>query len=115
MPRVQYRDVSPFLRAVRQFLLGREHTSALRQADIVSCRSQPDPNLPPGVSSKLSANYYYTRDGRRAVTPNEVLAVNSSCGPTKLISLAPETEDAVVAVSKPKTPGPVHAYDSGFN
>ncbi|XP_045607607.1 NADH dehydrogenase [ubiquinone] 1 alpha subcomplex subunit 7 [Procambarus clarkii] len=111
MPRVPYRDVSPFLRYVRNLLLGREHNSALRQADIMACRSQPPPNLPPGVSAKLANNYYYMRDGRRDVQPVEVLAINSSSGPTKLLSDTPETKDAVaVIVKKPKTPGDVFEY-----
>ncbi|KAG7174547.1 NADH dehydrogenase [ubiquinone] 1 alpha subcomplex subunit 7-like [Homarus americanus] len=115
-PRVNHRDVSPFLRAIRQFLLGREHTNALRQADFYACRSQPPPNLPPGVSDKLSSNYYYMRDGRRAVIPDELLAINTSTGPTQLLSVLPEAEDAVaVVMKKPKIPGVVHDYGSGFN
>ncbi|KAK8728930.1 hypothetical protein OTU49_008877 [Cherax quadricarinatus] len=115
MATAHYRDVSPFLRLVRKTLMGREHKSALRQADTVSCPSQPPPNLPPGVSAKLFANYYYMRDGRRAVKPNEVLAINSPSEPTKLLSASPKSEDALdVQTKTPKTPGNVHGYGSGF-
>ncbi|XP_068232518.1 NADH dehydrogenase [ubiquinone] 1 alpha subcomplex subunit 7-like [Palaemon carinicauda] len=115
-PKVNHRDVSPFLRLFRQFLLGREHTSALRQPESMSCRSQPPPVPPKGVSYGLSANYYYMRDGRRAVTPAEVLAVNSSSGPTQLLSSgAGEAGAVTVAEKKPKAPGAAYNYGSGFN
>ncbi|KAK7078957.1 NADH dehydrogenase [ubiquinone] 1 alpha subcomplex subunit 7 [Halocaridina rubra] len=109
------RDVSPFLQRVRAFLLGREHVCNQRQVDNMVCRSQPPPNLPNGVSYGLSANYYFSRDGRRAVESDQVLAINSSAGPTKLISDITGEEGAVtVAVKKPKTPGSNYGYDSGF-
>ncbi|XP_050703999.1 NADH dehydrogenase [ubiquinone] 1 alpha subcomplex subunit 7-like [Eriocheir sinensis] len=112
MPRVHYRDVSPFFRRVRVFLLGRDHTSALRQADFVVCRSQPPPDLPKGVSAAISGNYYYMRDGRRSVDPNEVVAINSSSGPTVLLSAESEGDAAVtVAAKKPKLPGVMHNFD----
>ncbi|XP_064106626.1 NADH dehydrogenase [ubiquinone] 1 alpha subcomplex subunit 7-like [Macrobrachium nipponense] len=114
-PKVNHRDVSPLLRAIRQFLLGREHTNALRQPEAMSCRTQPPPNLPHGVSYGLSANYYYMRDGRRAVIPDQTLAVNSSSGPTQLLSSGEEEAGAVtVAVKKPKTPGTNYDYGSGL-
>uniref|UniRef100_A0A0P4WJW3 NADH dehydrogenase [ubiquinone] 1 alpha subcomplex subunit 7 n=1 Tax=Scylla olivacea TaxID=85551 RepID=A0A0P4WJW3_SCYOL len=107
-----YRDVSPFLRLVRQNLLGRTHTAALRQADKVACRSQPLPSLPKGVSSNLSANYYYMRDGRRAVEPEDVVAINSSSGPTVLLSDESEAAGSVtVTAKKPKVPGVIHHFD----
>ncbi|XP_063613742.1 NADH dehydrogenase [ubiquinone] 1 alpha subcomplex subunit 7-like [Penaeus indicus] len=115
-PKVNPRDVSPFLRSVRKFLLGREHTSALRHPDGMACRTQPPPKLPPGVSHKLSANYYYTRDGRRDVLPAQTVAVNSSTAPTRLISAGEESDAAVaLAVKTPKTPGNNYNYDSGYN
>ncbi|KAG0720060.1 NADH dehydrogenase [ubiquinone] 1 alpha subcomplex subunit 7 [Chionoecetes opilio] len=90
----------------------REHTSALRQADFVVCRSQPPPDLPAGVSSNLSANYYYMRDGRRAVGPNEVVATNSPTGPTLLLADETEAAEGAVtpAVKKPCLPGVQHNY-----
>lgn len=38
----------------------------------VSHRTQDPPNLPDGVAHKLAANYYYSRDLRRAAAPPTV-------------------------------------------
>lgn len=75
--RIEVRDVSPFLQVIRNFLLGRKHTQALRFPQDVSTRSPPPPNIPGGPAHKLSANYYYARDARREVAPPEVIATGA--------------------------------------
>ncbi|XP_076043400.1 NADH dehydrogenase [ubiquinone] 1 alpha subcomplex subunit 7-like [Oratosquilla oratoria] len=107
------RDVAPILQRIRSFLLGREHTTAHRMEGFYAARTQPDPNLPPGVSHKLSANYYYSRDGRRKVHPAEVLAENEG-GEVKLLAAAEEEGAVAVTTRLPKTPGPNYQYDSGM-
>merc|ERR1711962_168693 len=108
MPRVAPRDVPPILQKIRAFLLGREHTHAIRFPRDLASLSPPLPTVPLGVSHKLSANYYYTRDGRRAITPDETVAVVSPSG-VQLISAGEgeeEEESAIVVATKThKTPG----------
>lgn len=99
------REVSPFLQKIRDFLLGRHHTLALRFQDEVATRSPPLPNLPDGPAHRLSANYYYTRDARRDVCPPELVAPEQ-----KLL----ESVEGAVATKKPakeRTPGRVYHWD----
>lgn len=98
------RDISPFLQKARNFLLGREHTLALRFQDDVASRSPPPPNLPDGPSHLLSANYYYTRDARREVAPPEVIVSGQ-----KLLG-SKEGEDGTKS-SKGRTPGTIYRWD----
>ena len=62
-----------------------------------------------GPSHKLSANYYYTRDGRREVAPPNVLADNS-----KDVKAIGAGESGAVASKSGKRPGRVFDY-SGHN
>lgn len=97
---VARRDIAPFLQRVRAFLLGREHTQALRFEDGVADRTQPPPDVPGGPAHVLSANYYHQRDPRRAVIPPIDLVQQKLLGGEK---------DAKPA--KLPTPGQVYKWD----
>lgn len=68
------RDVPYLIKIFRNFLLGRKHTSGLRNAQYLAKRTQPFPNLPLGPCNKLHDNYYYcSRDARGEVDyPTEI-------------------------------------------
>ncbi|XP_077549720.1 NADH dehydrogenase [ubiquinone] 1 alpha subcomplex subunit 7-like [Haemaphysalis longicornis] len=85
MPPV-HRDVSPVMRMIRAFLLGRQPNGQVRFADELSSRSPPPPNLPPGPACKLADNYYYTRDGRREIGLAKLIVDGTS--PQKQIAAA---------------------------
>merc|ERR1712080_207901 len=68
------REIGPFMQKIRALLLGRNHMNNLRFDHLQAPRSIPEPNMPPGPSHNLAANYYFTRDGRREVFPPAVLA-----------------------------------------
>jgi len=101
--KVAIRDVSPFLQAVRDLLLGRKHTSALRWEHFVATRSPPPPNLPEGPSHKLNSNYYCTRDARREVKPPKEIEDGQA-------QLTAESTPQLGS-GKLRTPGPLHKWD----
>lgn len=100
--RVPLHDVNPFLQKVRDFLLGRKHTLALRFQEQLATRSPPPPVLPDGPAHILSANYYFSRDARREVSPPEVVASSQ-----KQITAG----DSSVSSPKGVTPGKVYQWD----
>ncbi|EDW86244.1 uncharacterized protein Dwil_GK16034 [Drosophila willistoni] len=96
------RDIAPLLQRVRAFLLGREHTLALRFEDGVADRTQPQPVIPDGPSHLYSANYYCQRDARREVNPPIDLVLEQK---------QLEAEGTTVPKTKLPTPGQVYSWD----
>lgn len=109
-----FRKVGPLVTEIRAFLMGRYPKNSLRFQPQVAPRPGPEANLPEGCSHKVAANYYFTRDGRREVMPDKVLADNTASG-AKLALSAGEAEGAGSAVQsakagKPRTPGKYFNY-----
>ncbi|KAG8235384.1 hypothetical protein J437_LFUL009243 [Ladona fulva] len=108
MAKVEPRNVAPLLQKIRNFLIGREMISALRFEDWLSNRTQPPPNLPDGSAHKLSANYYYTRDGRREVKHPTLIADVTS---RKAIASPQSSSKELSAFKKLPTPGEIFKWD----
>lgn len=64
----KHRDISPFLKLIRDFLLGRKHSTALRFSEEVSPRTVLNGGEPV-CEARLSGNQYFTRDARCQVRP----------------------------------------------
>lgn len=99
------REIGPVLQKMREVLLGRRHMNNLRFPHVVATRDWDSvpANLPPGPSHLLSANGYYTRDGRREVHPPTVLADGAK-------ALESGEGAAPAVMNKMKTPARVYAY-----
>ncbi|XP_073829427.1 NADH dehydrogenase (ubiquinone) B14.5 A subunit [Musca autumnalis] len=94
------RDIAPFLQRLRAFLLGREHTVALRFEDGLADRTQPPPEIPYPVLR--SDCYYHARDPRRLVAPPIDLVKEQ-------LKLAGDAKPA--AASRLPTPGQTYKWD----
>ncbi|XP_076441259.1 NADH dehydrogenase [ubiquinone] 1 alpha subcomplex subunit 7-like [Babylonia areolata] len=101
------RNVTPLVQALRNALLGRKYKNHLRFEGLMVPRTQPSPNLPEGVSHKLSVNSYCERDGRRELQPPDTVYAW-----TKTL-LASGEEGQVPARKKPVTPGFVFNWETG--
>ena len=101
------REVSPMLVRLRAVLLGRSHHNNLRFADKLATRSPPPPAIPEGPCHKLYANYYFTRDARREVTPPAVIADGTA---SKALAAGTEGGVAAPVTVKSKAPGALFKY-----
>lgn len=110
-PKPLPRDVPRVLRFLRQILLGRPHNSPLRFTGDISKRTQPQPNLPLGPSSKVNDNYYCDRDARGYVDyPIEVYGPEVE--KQKLLSANDPWKRCEVPKQKGAiSPGKVHNWD----
>lgn len=98
------RDIGPFLRRLRDIFLSRKNVNTLRWKPDMSARTQPPPNLPQGPHSKLSGNYYYTRDPRREIKPPLLIA---NAEEPKAVTAGDGTENVLR-----RTPGPTYKWDA---
>ncbi|XP_067636908.1 NADH dehydrogenase [ubiquinone] 1 alpha subcomplex subunit 7 [Eurosta solidaginis] len=94
------RDVATFLQRVRSFLLGREHTLALRFEEGLADRTQPPPEIPGGPAHLLADNFYYKRDPRREVQP-----------PVDVVKQKLLADKESTKMEKLPTPGRVYYWD----
>ncbi|XP_064625065.1 NADH dehydrogenase [ubiquinone] 1 alpha subcomplex subunit 7-like [Lineus longissimus] len=102
-PRI--RSVTPIIAWIRDFCLQRKFNMSQRFVGVnTSPRDQPDPTIPGGVAHELSANYYYSRDGRRSHKPP---TIPYDAGQKRIAS----GEGAEAIESSPKLPG--FGYDGG--
>ncbi|KAK6636700.1 hypothetical protein RUM43_010362 [Polyplax serrata] len=100
------RDVSGILKKVREIFLGRKNVNFLRFQEGISARTQPPPNLPEGSNQKLAENYYYSRDARRIVKPDNLLYHANT------VPRLTEGTEAKESHTVGRTPGRVHMWDA---
>ncbi|XP_038213396.1 NADH dehydrogenase [ubiquinone] 1 alpha subcomplex subunit 7-like [Zerene cesonia] len=108
MAKVPPRDLSPVLRAFRDYLIGRNMTNPLRFAPFLAPRTQPPPEIPDGPSHKHAHNYYHTRDARREVTPPLVIT-------SKMLTDGAGKGEAKTPVNVRPTPGNIFHWDKHYN
>ncbi|TDG42556.1 hypothetical protein AWZ03_011026 [Drosophila navojoa] len=96
-----HREISPFLKLVRDFLLGRKHVTNNRYAETVSARSQTPPTIPEGPPTRLFGNQYYLRDPRRQMGPPIDVVEQKK----KELAAAKAAEAAAKAAPKDAKPG----------
>ncbi|CAH2259677.1 NADH dehydrogenase [ubiquinone] 1 alpha subcomplex subunit 7-like [Pararge aegeria] len=108
MSKVPLRDISPIMQAFRKFLLGREHTTALRSQHLISARTQPPPQIPDGPSHRHAHNYYYTRDARREVTPPLIVTQKL------LADSSADKGTPKAAINVRPTPGKLYHWDKHY-
>lgn len=97
----KHRDISPFLKLIRDFLLGRKHSTAHRFSDEVSPRTVLDGGEPV-CEARLSGNHYFTRNARCQVRPPlDLLESNKRELATIAASKAAEESEAAKKDSKP--------------
>ncbi|RZF41294.1 hypothetical protein LSTR_LSTR000008 [Laodelphax striatellus] len=95
-----HRDVSWPLQRARVFFSGREYVSHLIFKDQVSSYSPALPSLP--RTSKLSENFYCSRDARQEVVPPKIIYPEQYSAKPEQIESDSDSE------STAKTPGPVY-------
>ncbi|XP_046330215.2 NADH dehydrogenase [ubiquinone] 1 alpha subcomplex subunit 7-like [Haliotis rufescens] len=104
------RNVTPLVARIRDLFLQRKYNNSLRFEGVNSSkRTQPPPDVPDGPSHKLSANYYFTRDGRNEMMPpKKVYDANQ-----QLLTEGSSGEKAVSSGKAPVRAGFGYDWDTG--
>jgi len=74
-----YRDVSPLVKMVRSFLLGRNSGPSVRFSQCMSPRTQPQPNIPTGMP-RCPGVPYCERDAPRLMEPPAIIGAPGKAG-----------------------------------